>query len=109
MSNDGKDIELELATESEERIEHLSATLTKASLYPMLRSGSEGVPGDQMKIRHYLFNAWPDHGVPTGQAVQKLKALVEHIGQERERLGDCEVWVHWYIVTFSISQMSEAD
>lgn len=82
-----------LEPESEERVDRLSATLTTASLYPRTSKGES--KGGKMQLRHYLFNAWPDFGVPTGQAVQKLKALIEHIGQERERLGDCEVWVHW--------------
>lgn len=82
-----------LETTFEERIEQLSTTLTRALLYPKSSSGE--VKGEGMKVRHFLFNAWPDHGVPTGQAVHKLKALVKHIGQERERLGGCEVWVHW--------------
>lgn len=54
-----------------------------------------------MELRHYLFNAWPDHGVPTGQAVQQLRELVMEIGRAREALGDCEVWVHWYVSVYA--------
>jgi protein-tyrosine phosphatase len=46
-------------------------------------------------IWHYYFDAWPDHGVPEGISIERLKALVLEVGRKREELGDCEVWVHW--------------
>lgn len=91
---DGPDLELE--TIDETRIERLSTTLTRANLYPARQRVPTGQT-EKMELRHYLFNAWPDHGVPTGNAVQQLKDLVMEIGREREALGDCEVWVHWYV------------
>lgn len=49
-------------------------------------------------IHHYMFDHWPDHGVPSAEGVTLLKNLVFKVGKLREELGgvdECEVWVHW--------------
>lgn len=89
--------DLTLETIREERIDRLGSKLTHASLFPSSpgHGGSgRGVPKD---IRHYLFESWPDHGVPSGVAVDQLKALISEVGQEINRLGEVTVWVHWYV------------
>ncbi|WVQ63604.1 uncharacterized protein L199_001757 [Kwoniella botswanensis] len=46
-----------------------------------------------VKVHHYHFDSWPDHGVPQGQGVEALSKLVDEIQQRKDSLG-CEVWVH---------------
>jgi protein tyrosine phosphatase len=90
--------QLLLATQSVERQIELSSDLTRAQIYPV-HGGPTLTHEDELKkdLYHYYFDAWPDHGVPEGIAVQRLKALVLEVGRKREELGDCEVWVHWYV------------
>jgi protein-tyrosine phosphatase len=63
----------------------------------VLQLSRDDAQDEAVTIHHYYFDAWPDHGVPTGDAVEKLRKLVYQIGQKREELGgeECEVWVHW--------------
>ncbi|OXG11151.1 hypothetical protein C366_06190 [Cryptococcus neoformans Tu401-1] len=66
-----------------EIIDRISSTLTEVALQ-----------GDRrVNLFHYQFDAWPDHGVPTGTAVQALRELVKEVEEKRRELG-CEVWVH---------------
>lgn len=47
-----------------------------------------------MTIHHFLYHAWPDHGVPQEQSeTEGLIALVKTVG-EMQREYECEVWVH---------------
>jgi protein-tyrosine phosphatase len=46
---------------------------------------------NEMKVLHYHFEAWPDHGVPNGQGVEALRRLIREVEEKREG----EVWVHW--------------
>lgn len=59
------------------------------SVYSTLELGD-----DPMTLHHYYFGSWPDHGVPQGDQVTALGALVEHVRKEWEGKR-CEVWVHW--------------
>ncbi|KIR52734.1 hypothetical protein I315_04597 [Cryptococcus gattii Ru294] len=66
-----------------EIIDRIASTLTEVALQ-----------GDRrVNLFHYQFDAWPDHGVPTGKAVQALRELVKEVDEKRRAL-DCEVWVH---------------
>lgn len=67
-----------------EIIDRISSTLTEVALQSDRR----------VNLFHYQFDAWPDHGVPTGTAVQALRELVKEVEEKRREL-DCEVWVHW--------------
>jgi protein-tyrosine phosphatase len=70
--------------------------LTRAKIYPVHGGADLTHDGELQKdLWHYYFDAWPDHGVPEGIAIKRLKALVLEVGRKREELGDCEVWVHW--------------
>lgn len=55
--------------------------------------------GNETKvIHHYFFSSWPDHGVPEGDNVDRLRRLVEDVArQSGTDRGEqkCEVWVHW--------------
>ena len=58
----------------------------------------EVTDGDAAKVvHHYFFSSWPDHGVPQGENVARLRRLVEDIarqsGTDRGE-QECEVWVH---------------
>jgi hypothetical protein len=51
-----------------------------------------------MLVDHYLFTQWPDHGVPEGSAVSRLRGLLKEVHARQTELGgqkQCEVWVHW--------------
>jgi hypothetical protein len=52
-----------------------------------------------MTVHHYLYEGWPDFGVPRGKDVEKLQELIKEVGrkQKEEAAGGCEVWVHWYV------------
>ncbi|KAK4688767.1 hypothetical protein P7C73_g1340, partial [Tremellales sp. Uapishka_1] len=63
------------------------------SVITMLDLTSSDDPSDIMQVHHYFFADWPDHGVPQGPAVEKLRALVRDIGRRRAEY-ECEVWVH---------------
>lgn len=88
--------QLLLATQSVDRIKDLSSDLTRALIYPV-HGGSDLVHEGELQkdLWHYYYDAWPDHGVPKGIEVQRLKNLVLEVGKKREELGGCEVWVHW--------------
>ncbi|WRT70823.1 uncharacterized protein IL334_007822 [Kwoniella shivajii] len=47
---------------------------------------------DVVRVHHYHFDAWPDHGVPEGKGVEALSKLVEEVEQRKESL-DCELIV----------------
>jgi protein-tyrosine phosphatase len=46
---------------------------------------------NELDVVHYMFEAWPDHGVPQGNDVEALRRLVLEVETVREG----EVWVHW--------------
>jgi protein-tyrosine phosphatase len=85
------------------RKDDLSSVITQLLLYSLDGSArttvddSELRKDEAMTVWHYHFDAWPDHGVPEGGAVDALRRLVLEIARRREELGDCEVWVHWYV------------
>ncbi|RSH86968.1 hypothetical protein EHS25_003456 [Saitozyma podzolica] len=82
------------------RKDDLSSVITQLLLYSL--DGSARTTVDESELRkdeamtvwHYHFDAWPDHGVPEGGAVDALRRLILEIARRREELGDCEVWVH---------------
>ncbi|WWD20806.1 hypothetical protein CI109_105283 [Kwoniella shandongensis] len=79
---------------NKERLDHLSSTITSMQL-----------KGDKtVNVIHYHFDAWPDHGVPQGNGVDALRALVKQVEQRREQL-DCEVWVHWTGTFIALSSL----
>lgn len=59
--------------------------------YSLMELGGDG---EKMRLHHYYFSAWPDHGVPKGDQVDALAKLVDEVRRQWEELG-CEVWVHW--------------
>jgi hypothetical protein len=71
-----------LATTAEEDI---------ASTKSILHAGYIGSE-DHIEITHYRFVLWPDHGVPSGEAVGAMRRLVEEVERRRE---DSEIWIHW--------------
>jgi protein-tyrosine phosphatase len=84
------------------RVPELSSVVTEMCLHsedgahvlsPHEASGA-GEEGS-MTVFHYHYDAWPDHGVPEGQAVVALRRLIMEIARRREDLGGCELWVHW--------------
>jgi protein-tyrosine phosphatase len=85
------------------RKDDLSSVITQLLLYSLDGSArttvddSELRKDEAMTVWHYHFDAWPDHGVPEGGAVDALRRLILEIARRREELGDCEVWVHWYV------------
>ncbi len=67
---------------------------------PVDDDGEDPTGTSSMEVWHYHFHHWPDHGVPSGEGVDKLAGLIKEIGRKREELGGgdptrCEVWVHW--------------
>ncbi|KAL7420821.1 hypothetical protein Q5752_004774 [Cryptotrichosporon argae] len=62
------------------------------SLYTRGRVWAEA-EADGVDLHHYYYADWPDHGVPEGEAVDKLRALVLAVGAHQDEL-ECEVWVH---------------
>lgn len=85
------------------REDDLSSVITQLLLYSLdgpartTVDDSELRKDEAMTVWHYHFDAWPDHGVPEGEAVNALRRLILEIARRREELGDCEVWVHWCV------------
>lgn len=48
---------------------------------------------NEMDVRHYHFEAWPDHGVPAREDLKALRRLIYEV----EEVRDGEVWVHWCV------------
>lgn len=57
-----------------------------------LRLSSDG--GESMTLHHFLFHAWPDHGVPTtNEDIKALKQLL-NTTSELQREEQCETYVN---------------
>ncbi|KAK6906314.1 hypothetical protein L486_06122 [Kwoniella mangroviensis CBS 10435] len=74
---------LPLKIENQQRRDEISCDVTEILL------GADR----PVKVHHYHFDSWPDHGVPQGRGVEALSKLVDEIQQRKDSLG-CEVWVH---------------
>ncbi|KAJ9096430.1 hypothetical protein QFC21_005252 [Naganishia friedmannii] len=70
-----------------------SSILSTLTLAP---ASSEKISIPPMTVHHYLYEGWPDFGVPRGKDVQKLQELIAEVEmkQKEEAAGGCEVWVH---------------
>ena len=86
-----------LSATREDELPHLSTTLSRLhiDLEPGNLRTEDFVDLGPLMIWHYAFDAWPDHGVPTGPANAALWGLVQEVDRQRGCLDDCEVWVHW--------------
>ncbi|KAJ9127392.1 hypothetical protein QFC24_000799 [Naganishia onofrii] len=84
---------LELTLKS---ITPLPETLSTLSTLTLAPASSEKVSIPPMTVHHYLYEGWPDFGVPRGKDVEKLQELIKEVGrkQKEEAAGGCEVWVH---------------
>jgi protein tyrosine phosphatase len=97
---------LELTLKS---ITPLPETLSTLSTLTLAPASSEKVSIPPMTVHHYLYEGWPDFGVPRGKDVEKLQELIKEVGrkQKEEAAGGCEVWVHWYVFISFITPLHE--
>ncbi|WVQ95311.1 hypothetical protein IAU59_002406 [Kwoniella sp. CBS 9459] len=92
---------LPLKVISSEQVPSISSTVTHLQLGHPPSGGNYQSQGQRQSqnrdeavtIHHYHFDAWPDHGVPTGKDVTALRNLILQVEQERKKLS-AEVWVH---------------
>ncbi|OCF35866.1 hypothetical protein I317_07280 [Kwoniella heveanensis CBS 569] len=76
-----------------EQIPSISSTVTHLQLGHPPNQSTKDAGEEAVTIHHYHFDAWPDHGVPTGQDVAALRNLVLEVERKRKELSS-EVWVH---------------
>jgi protein tyrosine phosphatase len=79
-------------------LEQASARPEIGGVHSLLRVSDSNGSDDDMTVHHYLFEQWPDHGVPQGESIVALKQLLKEVHAQRAALGgqdSCELWVHW--------------
>lgn len=96
---------IKLTLESTTPLPKTSSILSTLTLAP---ASSDKVSIPPMTVHHYLYEGWPDFGVPRGKDVEKLQELIAEVGrkQKEEAAGGCEVWVHWYVPLSAISLLA---